>query len=272
MNRTIAFYRENLVNWPAICLSRATGLPFYVLKLRSGHALRLLDPQAEIWAFRSIWQERCYDRDFDDIPRNGTVIDLGANVGIFTLYARIKLVSQGAVLAVEPNPDCETLLRQNCATLDNVAVLGASVGGDGHLHLANDSLGASVFRSDEAVRTVPCPVISPEDVLTRFPQVDLLKINMEGAEYPFVLDTSAELWQAVQRVAVKWHDETEIAQNHRPVELRDRLHALGFGILRHEVIWRRPGLTTGITTARRTPSPHLTARGASGGFSTRPAP
>ena len=162
------------------------------LKLRGGHALRLLDPKAEIWAYHSIWQERCYDRDFADIPRNGTVIDLGANVGIFALYAGTKLVPDGAVLAVEPNPDCETLLRQNCATLHNVTVLQASIGGDGHLHLTNDSLGASVFASDETVRTISCPVISPEDVLTRFPRVDLLKVNMEGAEYPFVLDTRAE--------------------------------------------------------------------------------
>lgn len=251
VNPTIAFYRETLTNWPAICFSRATGLPFHVLKLRGGHALRLLDPQAEIWAYHSIWQERCYDRDFADIPRNGAVIDLGANVGIFALYAGAKLVPDGAVLAVEPNPDCETLLRQNCATLRNVMVLRASIGGDGHLHLTNDSLGASVFASDETVRTISCPVISPEDVLTRFPRIDLLKVNMEGAEYPFVLDTRAELWQPVQRVAVKWHDETEIAQNHRPAELRDRLQALGFSVLRHEVIWKRPGLTTGITTARR---------------------
>ena len=133
-----------------------------------------------------------------------------------------------------------------------VTVLRAAIGGHGHLHLATDSLGASVFLSNETVRTISCPVTSPEDILTRFSQVDLLKINMEGAEYPFMLDTSAQLWQRVQRAAVKWHDETEIAQNHRPVELSDRLHALGFGILRHEVIWRRPGLTTGITTARRT--------------------
>src|SRR5262245_9752319 len=38
---------------------------------------------------------------FDDLPRNGTVLDVGANVGVFTCQAA-RLVPAGRVYAIEP--------------------------------------------------------------------------------------------------------------------------------------------------------------------------
>ena len=251
MHPTIAFYRETLQNWPFVCAARATGLPFRTLRLRSGHSLSLLDAREEIWAYHSIFQDHCYDKDFPDIPRDGNVIDLGANVGIFTLYAATRLVPGGKVLAVEPNPRCFQLLLRNTSTVQNATSWNVAVGGEGKLYLSADSLGASVFNSQEAVDVIDVNTVPASQVLTFFPAIDLLKVNMEGAEYPFVLNANEALWKGVTRLSLKWHDESDVARGHKPAELRDRLRDMGFSILRHEAIWTRPGLTTGITTARR---------------------
>jgi len=251
LHPTFAFYRETLQNWPFICAARAARLPFKTLKLRGGHSLSLLDAREEIWAYHSIFQDHCYDKDFPEIPHDGNIVDLGANVGIFTLYAATRLAPQGKVLAVEPNPQCFHLLLRNTVTVQNVTAWNAAVGGEGKLYLSADSLGASVFNSEEAVDVINVNTVPASQVLSFFPTIDLLKVNMEGAEYPFVLNADETLWKNVNRLALKWHDESDVAQGHKPAELRDRLRYMGFSVLRHEAIWTRPGLTTGITTARR---------------------
>lgn len=223
-----------------------------VLYLRSGHEVHLLDPRAEIWAFPSIFQERCYDIDFGAIAADGVVVDLGANVGIFSLYAATRLVPNGKVLAVEANPDCFSMLEKTTAMCANVTLWQGAVGNHTELWLSADSLGASVFKSKESIARVDVRPISHESILTFAPRIDLLKANMEGAEYPLLLDTPSSLWNGVQRLAIKWHDG-EIANGHRPVKLTARMESLGFKVLRHEAIWTDPtgDLTTGITTAMR---------------------
>jgi len=237
----IAFYRRELLNWPAVTAMHATGKTVRELRLRDGHTIHLLDPKHEIWAFDSIYRKRCYDTDFRGLPTDGTVIDLGANVGIFALLAATRLVPDGRVLAVEPNPECARLLEATTRHCPNVTAWCGAVAGQGVLWLAHDSLSASIYQSHEAVRAVTAASVSIDQVLGFDRRIDLLKANIEGAEYPMLLD----------RLAIKWHKDTEIAGGHEPDELARRLDTLGFTILRHEEIWTGPGITTGITTAIR---------------------
>jgi hypothetical protein len=66
-----------------------------------------------------------------------------------------------------------------------------------------------------------------------------------------LLESPPNAWEKVDRLAIKWHKDAEIAGGHEPEELARRLDTLGFTILRHEDIWTGPGITTGITTAIR---------------------
>jgi FkbM family methyltransferase len=247
----IAFYRRELLNWPAVTAMHATGKTVRELRLRDGHTIHLLDPKHEIWAFDSIYRKRCYDTDFRGLPTDGTVIDLGANVGIFALLAATRLVPDGRVLAVEPNPECARLLEATTRHCPNVTAWCGAVAGQGVLWLAPDSLSASIYQSHEAVRAVTAASVSIDQVLGFDRRIDLLKANIEGAEYPMLLESPPDAWEKVDRLAIKWHKDTEIAGGHEPDELARRLDTLGFTILRHEEIWTGPGITTGITTAIR---------------------
>jgi len=247
----LAFYRRELRNWPAVTAMHATGHTVRDLRLRDGHTIHLLDPEHEIWAFDSIYRQRCYDIDFPGLPADGTVVDLGANVGIFALYAATRLVPHGRVLAVEANEDCARLLEATTRHCRNVTVWRGAVAGQGVLWLASDSLSASIFQSHEAVRAVSAASVSIEQVLDFDTKIDLLKANIEGAEYPMLLESPPDIWLKVHRLAIKWHKDAEVAGGHDPDELARKLEPLGFTILRHEDIWTGPGITTGITTATR---------------------
>jgi len=77
------------------------------------------------------------------ISSSGTAIDVGANVGIFTVVLAKAVGKNGAVLAFEPLASNVERLRRNVAmnNLENVTIYPFAVGetdGEIMLHLAND--------------------------------------------------------------------------------------------------------------------------------------
>ncbi|MGI8551703.1 MAG: FkbM family methyltransferase [Dehalococcoidia bacterium] len=122
---------------------------------------------------------------WDDIK---SVVDCGANVGTFALWVAQK--SACRILAVEPDPRTFALLERNVAGLAHrVSLLQAAVAGhDGTrmLYARAETSSSSFFgAADSAVRQVHVQTLTLADVLRRAPSlpIDLLKIDIEGAEY-----------------------------------------------------------------------------------------
>jgi FkbM family methyltransferase len=135
--------------------------------------------RGDIQAVREVWVEECY-RPPAPIPFD-TVVDLGTNIGLTSLwYAR-----HGAsrLLCVEPVPANMRLARRNLAQNGVTAeFVQAAVG-------ARD--GTARFRVDPSYSTrghldrdgeLEVPVVSMATLVSRVGQVDLVKMDIEGAE------------------------------------------------------------------------------------------
>ncbi|HVB80238.1 MAG TPA: FkbM family methyltransferase [Candidatus Binataceae bacterium] len=253
------FYFRALRNWPEIARVRLArrGGPL-TLRMRDGVTLALSDGDNEIWAFQSVYRRRCYDRDFSGLPADGLVVDLGANVGIFALYAASRLVPHGRVVAVEPNPRMVEVLKANALARSNVMVVPFAIdvsAGTRTLYVTESSLGCS-FYQDRRETSVAIEVgcIACADFLSavcgREGRVSLLKCNAEGIEYPLLLETEPDVWARVDRLAIKYHEGDLVGMRDSRL-LADAVRRLGYRVLRHESIWRTAGLTTGIITAAR---------------------
>lgn len=90
--------------------------------------------------------------------------------------------------------------------------------------------------------------------------VRLFTVLVVAGMYPMLLESPDDAWSSVDRVAIKWHKDAEIANGHQPEDLYRRLERLGFRILRHEEIWKGPDLTTGITVAAKAGLSHTASR------------
>jgi FkbM family methyltransferase len=108
------------------------------------------------------------------------VLDIGANVGAFSLYA-LGLWPQAQIIAYEPHPAIFRYLRQNTAQMA-VTCVEAAVGDSSFARLRPGSdtrLCSSQYDlGRQGNASIDIKVIRPEDL----PPADIIKIDTEGAE------------------------------------------------------------------------------------------
>lgn len=119
------------------------------------------------------------------------VLDLGANIGVFTTLAAHSVGSGGHVVAVEPDPRNIRHLRANVEhqSLKNVEIVAAAVGaqsGTGHLHAAmaatNSTLYPVLLENNPSAGVVEIPIFTVDELVDARP-VDVIKMDIEGAEW-----------------------------------------------------------------------------------------
>lgn len=118
-------------------------------------------------------------------------VDVGANIGYFSLLAADRVGDSGAVYAFEPDPENHALLCASAAAngLHHVihpqaAALAAS-DGQAMLYLSEDNLGDhQIFATPEQRSAVPVRLLSGSGFLDgRVQRIDLVKIDTQGSEY-----------------------------------------------------------------------------------------
>jgi FkbM family methyltransferase len=137
-----------------------------------------------------------------------TVVDVGANIGMYTVLMAGLVGAEGRVAAYEPNPDLLGLLRENVALNwlnDRVTIkpmAASSAAGTLTLHVTERFMGNSSLLEPDTDYFANVPMdttraveveAEPLDALAReLGHVDLVKIDVEGAER-FVLEGMAEM-------------------------------------------------------------------------------
>ncbi|GAB4213157.1 MAG: hypothetical protein OHK0012_08730 [Synechococcales cyanobacterium] len=152
------------------------------------------------------------------------VIDVGANVGVYTFVAAAAVGNTGRVYAVEPTPSCVRCLEQTVRDngLESCVRIIAAAAGDEQRQVALRSSGSSVLNSVSQdlrrvnpelkgspflLKMITDDVAVPQITLDQLweeeqrPSIHLLKIDTEGAEYKVLLGAT-ELVAACQPVII----------------------------------------------------------------------
>lgn len=128
------------------------------------------------------------------IKRGMTVIDVGANVGVYTFNAALQVGSEGRVLAVEPFSGCVRCLQETCRInqLSWVTICaGAASDRNGTLRiLLHSASELNEVVSDDVIANaltgsfeeVPCFTLDSLIERENLKKVDFLKIDAEGHE------------------------------------------------------------------------------------------
>jgi FkbM family methyltransferase len=154
----------------------------------SGAVVHVRHRTPDVAALGEVFYERQYEPPpgvaafLEGLGRPPAILDLGANVGYFTVFASLRFPGSRLV-AFEPDPANAELMRQTLAAngLSCELVEAAATTKDGQVPFSSGGFTLSrIEAGGEPVRAV--------DVLPRLPEFDLAKIDIEGGEWELLAD------------------------------------------------------------------------------------
>jgi FkbM family methyltransferase len=201
-------------------------------------------------------KEEC--RFVTDFLKPGMIfLDIGANLGQYTLLAAQRVGPTGRVHSFEPSGRMYSELRYNVGLnnlsdncfLNEVAVSEK----EGSARLSQYEPGAEVFGSLGNHRRMPRSIIGSEEVKTitldtyvreqRIPKIDLIKIDIEGGELPALRGAEWILCQAdAPTIVLEMSDINTVGFGYKALDIWDYLSEFGYCMYRFDRRGRICGL------------------------------
>jgi FkbM family methyltransferase len=185
------------------------------LPLAPGLICPLVDEQYRD-SLSEIFIEGTYSSAFENISLPAKWIDLGCHAGYFSLYIiwqrQIKgLVEECRALLIDADPRVQSavarLIELNNLSKQLQFQLGAIAPGQGTTEVAlRGSMSSAVAnRHNKNAATMPVPIITETDIMRLLaPPYDLIKVDIEGAEYGLLTDYK-NLLQQSKYLLMEWH-------------------------------------------------------------------
>jgi FkbM family methyltransferase len=165
-----------------------------------------------------------------------TFIDIGANIGFYSIMAAQRVGSSGCVVAVEADPDVAAILRQNieCNVVENVRIVtGAAYRECGVVKLGRAAASSwySGLYYEKAAEWVAVPAFTLDTLLREMavPRVDLVKMDVEGAEGAVLEGMARILREEHPTLLVELHGCREAGDAHPVIQ---QLKRAGYSIRR----------------------------------------
>lgn len=174
-------------------------------------------------------------RTIQQFLHEGTVfVDVGANIGYYTMMAAARVGSTGKVIAFEPNP-------ANCQLIQQSTALNAFRTIDLHPYAVSDRRGTAGFNDDDSNGRVTreqdeTPKYKVETVdldtfLATEPRIDVLKMDIEGFEGRALQGMKVLLRQHMPIIISEFNaGSMERISGVKPEAYLDQLRELGYTI------------------------------------------
>lgn len=184
----------------------ATGRPpaSRQVRLRSGLTIQLSDDRADIATVFGVFARESYGT----IASGSTVVDIGANIGAFALFA--AWAGAAIVHAYEPCAESFAILQRNITDNHLEAVIRphrqAVVGRPSEAVMfprRSNVFNAIVTGASGDHELVSAVTLS--DILAATGPVDVLKIDCEGAEFEIVANTPCAVMSQVSSIKLQYH-------------------------------------------------------------------
>jgi FkbM family methyltransferase len=186
----------------------------FSIPLRGGGSVQVTSPN-EVKVFWQIFVSHCYR-----IPADcRTVIDAGANIGLFALWAARQLPA-ARIVSLEPFPQTFQLLQQNIranSLQDRILLLQRALAADngerrmsGFGESPNHRLILAGGNGDGSTTvTVACSTLADLLREQRLESLDLLKLDVEGSEWEILFATPPAVLKTIRHIVLEYHEVHE---------------------------------------------------------------
>jgi len=156
--------------------------------LVSYHGTEMTIQRESVNILWEVFRDQVYEQFYS--PKKGdTVIDIGANVGAFTVRAAKLVGDKGMVIAIEPEPRNLVLLQQNIKqnNLNNVKIVKKAIWDKPtkiRLYLSEFSGGHSIKENATAKNYIEVEADCLDNIISELElnHIDFIKLDVEGAE------------------------------------------------------------------------------------------
>lgn len=223
--RALGYYGYSLIelvlgikNWPALLplfWGSASSEPS-TITLRRFSLVFLVRSAMDVWSVKETFLDQFYTRYSLPVQDGWTVVDVGAGIGDFSIFAA-QANPSGRVFAFEPFPNSYALLKQNLAEnqVENVHAFQKAIwsrGGELELDLSSGE--PLQFTSQDKLATgkpdgvLRIEAISLAQVFSaeNLEVIDLLKLDCEGAEYEILFGAQPHTLARIERIILEYHD------------------------------------------------------------------
>jgi len=216
------------------------------LSLKNGLKFTVRPNTSDISIVNEVYLYHVYDSVFD--PIEGTmsskpvIIDIGANIGIFSVFAATRY-PKAHVISLEPMSDNLEAIEENLR-LNNLSSRVTSIKkgigiktGSSELYRNDetDTGGGSLYMLDKdgfkGVKT-EIELITLEDIFKelKIKYVDVMKVDCEGGEYEIFYSTPQEILKKISSMIIECHTHTVNDWHSEKAKLVEFLKNSGFEV------------------------------------------
>ena len=178
-----------------------------------------------------------YERDLLEklIKPGMNIVDVGANVGVYTKFLSMLTGKTGKVYAFEPDPLNFIRLQNHVRYINNVLIKNAAIGaqsGSANLYISDDlNVDHRTFDSGDGRKKITVPLLSLDDYFPPGKRIDLIKIDVQGYEMSVLMGAKRLLRENTDiKILMEFWPYGLIKASVNPSEMIEFIHSFGFKI------------------------------------------
>lgn len=198
-------------NWTLLPLSYYNLIQknFLIFKTKTNKIIKIRKNSTDLMALTHVWLIEEYKQQNFEIKSSDVVIDVGAHIGLFTIYAS-QFCNKGQIFSFEPVKENYDLLMENIKenSLNQVKSFNLAVSNSNDLikmYLNSDESGHSMFSTSS--KNIQVKSISLEKIFeeNNIHHCDFLKLDCEGAEYEIIKNLPQKYFEKIDKMIIEYH-------------------------------------------------------------------
>ena len=188
---------------------KLTKKDYVIFETRSGLKIKIRVNSTDLMALTHVWMIQEYSDDDFPISNDDVIIDVGAHIGLFALFAS-QFCKNGKIFCYEPIKENYKILIENIEMnqIQNIFPNNLAVTKETSrvkIFLNDDQSGHSMFIQNKNFVEVDSKSLSDIFIDNGIKECDFLKLDCEGAEYEIVESLSSDLFTKINKTAIEYH-------------------------------------------------------------------
>ena len=224
--------RKRFVNWRTLVnlYFKTIKKENVILETKNNIKIKIRTDSTDMMQLGTVWLAEEYKIPKFDINENDIIIDIGAHIGLFSLYAS-QYCKNGKIYCYEPIKGNYDMLIENLEInkIKNIIPFDYAVTKENRhtkIYLNSDDSAHSIIPEGKNFVEVKSTTIKSIFDENKIHNCDLLKIDCEGAEYEIIDSIPKEYFLRINKIIIEYHLASKNSEPYR--NLLTKLIDMGF--------------------------------------------